>query len=181
MAEPGVAEVPDGVTSVSTPPVQWSWLQFVVPALLLWGLTSRHGPALYLFGGIYLLAGSISLLGLLIQAMTGRLCRQRSLGRALNIVLATLAFTTIHYSLESARRFIDRTAEQVADECRAKSRCPEAMPGWEPRHDRYVSQHMHEAWLRWPVLYHVTPDGLQFELRLYYALDSGETRRGGVP
>jgi hypothetical protein len=52
--------------------------------------------------------------------------------------------------------------------------------GWEPRSDRFVAQHMHEAWLRWPVLYHVSADGKEFDLWLYYALDAGKKWRGGV-
>ena len=176
MAEAGTRAMAVGTRTV----VRWSWLQFVVPALLLLGLMIRHGPALYLLSGLYLLAGSLSVLGLMIQAATDRLCVQRSLGRGVNIALAFAVFTLIHFSLESTRRFVDLTATQVSDECKALGRCPQTIAGWERRSDRFVAQHMHQAWLRWPVLYHVSADGKEFDLWLYYALDSGKKWRGGV-
>lgn len=169
-----------GTTALPASQMRWSWFQFVVPALLLWILTGRHGPGLYLLSGLFLLAAVISFFGLLIQAMTGRLCLQRSLGRGLNIGLTLLAFGLIHLSLESTRRFVDETAERISAECTAKGRCPQTISAWEPRSDRFSAQHMHDAWLRWPVLYRVEPDGSSFQLWLYVALDVGESRKGGV-
>jgi hypothetical protein len=178
----GQSTIHGNAGTAAGPQARWSWPQFVIPAVLLLGLTIRHGPTFYLLSLVYFLAGAVSLSGLVIQACTGRLQKQRSLGRVLIVLIALSVFAMVHLSLEATRRFIDATAAGLSIECRNERRCPSTLPGWTPRSDYFAAQQVHDAWLRWPVMYRVEPDGSEYTFWLYKGPDMREATIGvGTP
>ncbi|MGH8061586.1 MAG: hypothetical protein ACREO7_06180 [Pseudoxanthomonas sp.] len=102
----------------------------------------------------------------------------RLLRPSIATAICALAILYTHASLVPAREFASATASRLQAECNRQHACPKTVTGWQPRHDRYSSRIDYGKRVRWPVLYH--SDGKRFEVRLYKALDVGESWSGGV-
>ena len=153
-------------------------LQILPPLLLLWPASTRHGPAIAMFGGIFVIAALFSLFRLAFLFLRPGRPIYKFYRPILTLAICVLVFAHVQLSLRPAREFAKRTASEIQAQCDTHRQCPKTIPNWTPRHDRYSSQTMSGSWVRWPIWYY--SDGKRFEVRLYFLLDSGEQWEGGV-
>ncbi len=153
-------------------------LQILPPLLLLWPASTRHGPAIVMFGGIFVIAAAYSLFRLASLFLRPGRSSYHFYRPTLTLAICMLVFAHVQLSLRPARAFAKKTASEVQAQCDIHRQCPKTIPDWTPRHDRYSSQTMYGSWVQWPVWYY--SDGKRFEVRLYFLLDSGEQWEGGV-
>ena len=152
--------------------------QILPPMLLLWPACTRHGPAIAMFGGIFVIAAMFSLFRLAYLFLRPGRPTFKFYRPVLTLAICVLVFAHVQLSLRPAREFAKRTAAEIQAQCDMHRQCPKTIPNWTPRHDRYSSQTMSGSWVRWPIWYY--SDGKRFEVRLYFLLDSGEQWEGGV-
>jgi hypothetical protein len=155
-----------------------SLLQVAPPLLLLWPASTTHGPALYVTGGLFFLIGMVSLFRIAYLLLHPDKPYARLLRPSIAAGICALAALYTHASLVPAREFASVTATRLQAECNRQNVCPRSIAGWQPRGDRYSSRIDYGKRVHWPVLYH--SDGERFEVRLYKALDVGESWSGGV-
>ena len=153
-------------------------LQVLPPLLLLWPASTRHGPAILMLGGIFVIAAVFSLFRIAFLFLRPDRPHYKFYRPMLTLVICLIVFAHVQLSLRPARDFAKRTASEIQAQCDTHRQCPKTIPNWTPRHDRYSSQTVAGSWVRWPIWYY--SDGKHFQVRLYLLLDSGEQWEGGV-
>jgi len=152
--------------------------QILPPLLLLWPASTRNGPTLYIAGVLFLIVSVFSVISILIHPLRENNERIKLVRPILSVTICALAFLHTHLSLHPARIYVNELSKHIQKQCNRQSQCPASIPGWPSKSGHYSSASTYGSYVKWPILYH--SNGSEFELRLYIALDIGESSTGGV-
>jgi hypothetical protein len=150
-------------------------LRILPPLLLLWPLSTRNGPTLYLCIALLLpilLWCFVTLAANLIRWQPTQLVRP-----ALCIAIALAWGPYLEYSMTPAVRYVDALAERIHARCNATGRCPSRIEGWSSPGPG-ISASSYGKWVKWRIEYR--PDGARFQIWIRVSLDNIRVASGGV-